>query len=166
VVKIHDHGFTDNYGYIAIAFFGRGDLAQMIRYGVTPGNVMFRGDGGMALVDGLSKRIEQDSSLTETGMVMGTPYCMSPEQTKGKDADARTDLHGAGVTFFEMLTGERPFNGSNIPSLLYAIRTEPVPPLPEKLACYQPMLERLLAKNPGERFQSADELISDLSTFL
>jgi len=195
VVRIYDRGTTNSYGYIAMEFFGRGDLAQRIRQGVSPedavlymhniacgldaihrlgivhrdlkaGNVMFRGDGSMALVDfGISKRVGMDLSLTKTGSIMGTPYCMSPEQTEGEEAGPRTDLYAAGVLFYEMLTGKRPFNGPNLPALLYAIQTERVPTLPRHLAHFQPLLEKLLEKKPERRFQSAGELIEALSAF-
>jgi CheY-like chemotaxis protein len=189
VVKIFDHGTTNSYGYIAMEFFGRGDLAQRMtqsvsaddavlylhnialgldaihRHGIVhrdlkPGNIMFRGDGSMALVDfGLSKRIGTDLTLTETGVILGTPYCMSPEQTHGLVADHRADLYAAGVMFYEMLTGERPFTALSLPSLLQAIQTEPAPKLPPELQRYQPVLDRLLDKDPDKRYQSAGELI-------
>ncbi len=189
VVKIHDHGATNSYGYIAMEFFGRGDLAQRMACGVQPddallylehiayglaavhergivhrdlkpANVMFRGDGSMALVDfGLSKRPGVDTTLTATGEILGTPYCMSPEQTEGREADARSDLYAAGVIFYQMLTGRRPFVAANLPALLLAIQNEPAPPLPPDLACYQPLVDRLLAKRPEDRFRSAWELV-------
>jgi serine/threonine protein kinase len=196
VVRIYEHGTTNSFGYIAMEFFGRGDLAQRIAHGVSPedavlylhnvtsgleaihrlgivhrdlkpGNVMFRADDSMALVDfGLSKRVGMDVSLTQTGAIMGTPYCMSPEQTEGHEAGPRSDIYAAGVLFYQMLTGERPFTGRNLPALLHAIQTAPVPTLPVALARYQPVLDRLLAKNPEDRYQSAAELNAALDRFL
>lgn len=193
VVKVYDHGTTNSYGYIAMEFFGRGDLAQVIEQGMSPedaviylhniacgleaihaegivhrdlkpGNIMLRGDGSMAIADfGLSKRIGGlDSSLTQTGVILGTPYCMSPEQTAGLDADHRSDLYAAGVMFYEMLMGERPFTGPNLPGLLLAIQRAPIPRLPESMAKYQPVVDRLLAKNPDDRYQTAAGLVSEL----
>ncbi len=196
VVKIYDHGFTNSYGYIAMEFFGRGDLAQRMDQGVSPedallylhniacgldaihglgivhrdlkpANVMFRGDGSMALVDfGLSKRVDAGLSLTQTGMILGTPYCMSPEQTEGREADHRADLYAAGVMFYQMLTGCRPFTGANLPQLLLAIQRTPVPPLQGALAAYQGLLDKLMAKKPEDRYQSAGALIAAVSPFL
>ncbi len=196
VVKVYDHGHTNSYGYIAMEFFGRGDLQQRMAQGVSPedavlylhniacgleaihgvgivhrdlkaGNVMFRGDGSMALVDfGLSKRVDTDMTLTETGAIMGTPYCMSPEQTAGRKLDARSDLYSAGVLFYEMLTGSRPYTGKNLPQLLLQIQTAPIPQLPPPLGRFQVVVGRLLAKDPEDRYQSAGALIEALEPLL
>ena len=196
VVKVFDHGSTNSYGYIAMEFFGWGDLAQHMARGVAPedavlylhniacglqaihaldivhrdlkpGNIMFRGDGSMALTDfGLSKRLDVDMSLTRTGVILGTPYYMSPEQAAGEEPDKRTDLYAAGVIFYEMLTGTRPFSGGSVPELLLAIQRAPVPRLEPSLARYQEVVERLLAKDRADRYQDAGALITALAPML
>jgi len=193
VVRVYDHGVTDGHGYIAMEFFGRGDLAQRMKQGVSPddallylhniacgleaihgvgivhrdlkpGNVMFRGDGSMALADfGLAKHMGQDLGLTATGVILGTPYCMSPEQTMGQVADHRADLFAAGVLFYEMLTGIRPFVAPNLPNLLLAIQRDAPAPLPAGLERFQPVIDKLLEKQPEDRYQSATELIAALA---
>jgi DNA-binding NarL/FixJ family response regulator len=192
VATVFDHGSSEGLDFIAMEFFDRGNLAQRIARGVCPreavlhlhdiacgleevhrkgivhrdlkpANIMFRSDGSMALADfGIAKATDSDLSLTASGMVLGTPYCMSPEQTEGCDADTRSDLYAAGVLYYEMLTGRPPFDGPTLRALLLAIRSEPVPRLGSSLAPHQPVLDRLLAKDPGDRFQSAGELVDAL----
>ncbi|MCP5150327.1 MAG: serine/threonine protein kinase [Ectothiorhodospiraceae bacterium] len=189
VVRIHDHGFTNRYGFIAMEFFSRGDLKQQIELGMSaedaavclvniarglaavhaagivhrdlkPANVMFRSDGSLAIADfGVSKRLDVSSDLTATGGIIGTPHYMCPEQGRGVEADARSDLYGAGVIFHEMLTGRRPFTGRSISAVIYQHLTAPVPELPPALAIYQPVLDRLLAKEPDDRYQTAEAVI-------
>ena len=83
---------------------------------------------------GVSQWEGADLSLTPTGTIIGTPYCMSPEQTVGGAVDQRADLYAAGVIFYQMLTGKRPFTARNLPALLLAIHSDPVPPLPAGVA--------------------------------
>ena len=121
---------------------------------------------------GISKISEVDSTdvqLTSTGMVMGTPNYLSPEQAKGaKDLDHRVDIYALGVIFYEMLTGELPFAGANVLELAYKhISEKPVPPsrkrpdldIPREL---DEIVLRCLAKNPDDRFQDAPAFIEAL----
>jgi serine/threonine protein kinase len=193
VGKVFDHGVSDSYGCIAMEFFGRGDLAQRMnqvisaddavlflhniacgldaihRAGVVhrdlkPGKIMFRSDGSMALLDfGVSQGEGADLSLTPTGAIIGTPYCMSPEQTVGGAVDLRVDLYAAGVIFYQMLTGKRAFTARNLPALLLVIHSDPIPRLPAELQAYQPVTERLSAKKREERYHNAGELIAALA---
>ncbi|MGH8269479.1 MAG: serine/threonine-protein kinase, partial [Steroidobacteraceae bacterium] len=121
-----------------------------------PGNVMLREDGGIALIDfGLSKDETQRVDLTERGLIFGTPHYMSPEQGHGEATDARSDLYSLGVILYEMLTGGKPYRAESPMVLIYKHRKEPVPQLAGGLDGMQPLLERLLAKHPAERFPSA-----------
>jgi len=194
VVKIYDHGFTNNYGYIAMEFFGRGDLKQLISYGIAPqdalaylynivcgldaihginvvhrdlkpANIMFRSDGSMALADfGISKRLGSDMALTHVGSIVGTPHYMSPEQARGQPVDQRADLYSAGIIFYEMLTGEPPYSGDTVSAVLFQHLHAAIPVLEGPLVRYQPLLEKLMAKDVGDRFQNASDLLRTLST--
>jgi serine/threonine protein kinase len=109
-------------------------------------------------------------ALTQTGMIMGTPFYMAPEQIHGaKDADARSDIYAAGVIMYEMLTGSVPFQAQTFPALLYAIvhdRPTPVgtlaPRVPDALV---QIVERAMARDPQERFDSMESLIAELEAY-
>ena len=98
-----------------------------------------------------------------TGEIFGTPYYMSPEQSHGHDLDERSDLYSLGVIFYEMLTRRKPYVGPNAMAVLYMHGNAPVPTLQGELAIYQPLLDRLLAKDPVDRFGSARELMRDIA---
>ena len=192
VVRIYDHGFTDELGYMAMEFFPRGDLKQRIELGLPPGdavhclanlaygldaihrvgivhrdlkpaNVMFRADDSLALADfGISLRLASGRGVVRPGTVLGTPHYMSPEQGQGKPADVRNDLYSLGVMFYEMLTRAKPFRADSPAELVYEHINAPIPRLPAGLRRYQGLVDRLLAKRPDERFQSASDLIAAL----
>jgi serine/threonine protein kinase len=96
-------------------------------------------------------------------MIFGTPHYMSPEQGHAEPIDARSDLYSLGVMLYEMLTGEKPFRADNPMAIVYKHRKEPVPPLPTPLASLEPLLERLLAKSPADRFANAGEAAQALT---
>lgn len=195
VVRCYDHGFTPDYGYIAMEFFTRGDLKQRIEHGIPapaavnylhhiayglraihrcgiihrdlkPGNVMFRSDDSLALADfGISKRIDGSAEITRIGSVLGTPNYMSPEQALGQGACMQSDLYAAGVMLFEMLTGSKPYRADTAAGLVYQHVHAPIPRLPRSVARYQELVDRLLAKEPGDRFPDAQALIDTLYEF-
>ena len=190
VVKIYDKGFTDDYAYIAMEYFGGGSLKDVIEGGLTPrqalsllaqaaaalaeihrlgivhrdvkpANMMLRADGTMVLADfGIAKRSDGDMAKTVHGEFFGTPYYISPEQANGKPATERSDIYSLGIIFYEMLMNERPFDGNSIVELITQHVHTPVPRLPDALADYQGLLDGMLAKDPAERLQNADEVLA------
>lgn len=188
VVHIHELGVTDDYAFLVMEYFARGDLRAQMRQGplpawralryaqeiaealaaihaagilhrdLKPGNVMVRDDGSLALIDfGLAKHKGLQMEITDKGLIFGTPHYMSPEQGHGQPADARSDLYSLGVVLHEMLTGAKPFDADNPMAIIYQHAKAPLPRLPPGLGPLQPLLDRLLAKQPAERFASAGE---------
>jgi serine/threonine protein kinase len=188
VVRLVDHGFGDDFVFIAMELLEGDDLGHYLRLGLSPKqaltvlyqtalalriihhagvihrdikptNIMFRRDGTTVLVDfGFSKIVTDDPGITRQGQVLGTPQYMSPEQALGLAVDARSDLYSLGVVFYEMLMGRSLFGGEQIQALTARSKV-PLPLIPEKLRAYQMMLERLIAHRPEARFQSAEALL-------
>jgi len=127
-------------------------------------NIMFRSDGTAVLTDfGIVKDLTVDSGYTMDGTSVGTPHYMSPEQAQGSSAiDWRTDLYSLGVTFYEMITSAVPYTADSAVAVALKHIKDPVPRLPEHLARYQFIIDRLMAKRPEKRFQSAHELLDAL----
>ncbi len=130
--------------------------------------------GNIMLLPGLKSKIMDfgiarmaSSDLTKSGQFMGTPNYMSPEQIDGKTAvDGRSDLFSLGVIYYLLLTGERPFSGDSFTSISYKIvHVDPIPPRtinPAVPEAYNAILERLLAKDPNQRYSSGADLVEDL----
>jgi len=129
-----------------------------------PANVMMRADGSLVLIDFGLAITNDGTSLTKAGEVHGSPYYISPEQVDGTSGgDHRSDLYSLGIMFFEMLTGTRPFQGKSVFEIIHAHKTQPAPEMTGTHAPFQPMMQKLLAKDPNQRYQSASEALSVLS---
>jgi serine/threonine protein kinase len=122
---------------------------------IKPDNIMFDEFGQSVLTDFGIAKAASGQRLTGTGMSIGTPHYMSPEQGHGEPTDPRSDLYSLGVILYEMLTGGKPYSAESPMGLIYKHRKEPVPQLTAGLDELQPLLERLLAKRPEERFPNA-----------
>ena len=188
IVKIYDLGVGDDHAHIAMEYLDGGDLRAKIAEGIKeaeavsyfeqiasalatihdvgvlhrdlkPGNIMLRSDGTIALIDfGLAKRMRLSMEITDSGEIFGTPYYMSPEQGHGNGVDARSDVYSLGIIFFEMLTGQKPFTADTAMGIIYKHAQAPVPLLPPRFSQYQALMNMMLAKEPDNRLQGADEV--------
>ena len=194
VVRIYEYGLTHDYGFIAMEFFSRGDLKQRLerrldpeiaflymthicygldavhRIGVIhrdlkPANVMFRGDDSLAIADfGISKKLEGGKDITSVGQVLGTPTYMSPEQGEGRSLDQRSDIYSAGVILYELLTGKKPYIASSATAMIYQHMSAAIPTLPPRLGRYQHIINKAMAKDPDQRYQTAAQFIQVLES--
>jgi serine/threonine-protein kinase PpkA len=192
VVRIYDQGFAGEHPYIAMEFLPSGTLAVRIREGMTPraalriaaqiaraldaihargivhrdlkpANILFRADGRPVLVDfGLAKDLAMNSTLTGQHRLLATPRYMSPEQCLGREVDARSDLYSLGAILWEMLTGTRIYEQAGPADLMRMHVTAPPPRLPDGLVSHQLLLDKLLAKEPNDRFQSASDVCATI----
>jgi CHASE2 domain-containing sensor protein len=193
IVSIYDVGEEHDMAYIAMELLNGGDLTQfcmprhllpihqvlsiiadvaaaldyahnqgVIHRDIKPANIMLLEDGRIKVTDfGIARVV--DASKTRTGVVMGTPNYMSPEQVVGQTPDGRSDLFSLGIVLYELLTGVKPFKGDNITTITYAITHNAHTPLSESKqdipACCQEIVDKLLAKDPNERFVSGARLL-------
>ena len=137
----------------------------IIHRDIKPGNILIDKEGQPHIVDFGIARVPT-SNLTQTSAVMGTPYYMAPEQVAARKIDHRVDIFALGAIFYEMLTLEKPFSGENLTTVIYKIMNEPPHPLREFQADVppglEPIVQKVLAKDPDARYQSCRDLINDL----
>jgi len=192
IVTIFDIGTADDVVYISMEYVDGGDLrakienrlapvraldlvskiAQALAYAhkndiihrdVKPANILFHSDGTPLLSDfGIAKEQKADNELTSTGTILGSPFYMSPEQAEGLTVDGRTDIYSLGVIFYEMLTGEKPYEGDSAIKVIMKHIQSPVPTLPPQLDQFQPLLNKMMAKNREQRIATAEELVEEV----
>ncbi len=192
IITIYDIGVVQSNYFMAMEYVNGGTLKERIKQGlppaeaveilialasalgyahkrnfihrdVKPANILFREDGTPILSDfGIAKSLGAGTQMTRTGWAVGTPSYMSPEQALGKEVDSRCDLYSLGVMFHEMLTGEKPYKATDSFAVALMHVNDPIPKLPAELSAFQPMINRLMAKKPDDRFATADELIAAL----
>src|SRR5262245_40742693 len=139
----------------------------IIHRDVKPANIMITANGTVKIMDfGIAK---SGGQVTNTGQVLGTPNYMAPEQVKGRPLDGRSDLFSLGVILYEMLTGEKPFVGQNVTTIIYKIVNEtPITPRDLDVTVHpglSAIVTKALAKAPDDRYQSGAELIRDLENY-
>jgi tetratricopeptide (TPR) repeat protein len=135
---------------------------------IKPENILFREDNTVVLTDfGIAKALDtSDCNMTSTGMIVGSPHYMSPEQALAREIDTRSDIYSLGVVFYEVLVGKPLYDANS--SVAAAIKhiSEPIPKLPDTFSYLQPLLEKMVAKAPEDRFQSAIEVARALEPYL
>ena len=196
IVNIYDIGCHNNTYYMAMEYVDGGSLTDRLKsplgaqealtiirsiagalgyaheHGfvhrdIKPANILFREGGEATLTDfGIAKALESDKQLTQMGYAIGTPEYMSPEQARAAKLDGRSDLYSLGIVLYELLTGKRPFSSDDAFATALMHLNQPAPPLPEHLSVYQPIVDRLLAKNPDERYADARQLIQALDNVM
>jgi len=196
IVTIFDAGEEHDLAYIAMEFLNGSDLSPFTKTGkllskaavlkiigkvaealnyahakgvihrdIKPANIMLLKNKTIKVTDFGIARITA-SSKTKTGVVLGTPSYMSPEQLSGKHVDGRSDLFSLGVMLYEMLTGTRPFRGDSMATLMFQIANEPhpdirehCPELPESLS---KLIDQLLSKDPRTRIATGNDLVKGI----
>ncbi len=142
---------------------------NVIHRDIKPANLMLTPDDTVKVTDFGTAKILQFGTVQQTAHVMGTPSYMSPEQVKGRAVDGRSDIFSLGVMLYEMVTGEKPFPGQNITTVIYKIvNEEPVPPRqinPSIHPGISAVVMRALAKEPDQRYQNCREMLEDLRNY-
>ncbi len=193
IVRIYEQAFSDDIAYIGMEYFPGGDLRRQIVRGLSewealgfikqvaaalqevhvhnivhrdlkPDNVMLRDDRSVAIVDfGIAKRVRQSLSTTRHGLVVGTPYYLSPEQARGNEVDTRSDIYSLGVLTYECLTGQKPYQTETVEELMAQHMHAAVPTLRDGLERYQPLLDKMMAKDADARFSHVVDVIQAIS---
>ncbi|MCB1809417.1 MAG: serine/threonine protein kinase, partial [Candidatus Competibacteraceae bacterium] len=186
IIKVFDTGVHNDLYYLAMEYFPAGTLKQRIDNGLEPATsiriiravlealryahgqglihrdiksqniLLYENDTPVVTDFGIVKIVGEKTMLTVTGLSVGSPLYMSPEQIKGAHTvDERSDLYSVGILFYEMLTGRVPFDAEETFAVAFKHIHDPLPILPADLAAFQPFIAGLLAKEPANRFANA-----------
>jgi serine/threonine-protein kinase len=141
---------------------GYAHLQNVVHRDIKPANIMYEPESDTAKVTDFGIARVTDSSKTKTGMVLGTPSYMSPEQLAGKRVEGRSDLFSLGVMLYQMLSGSLPFQGESMAQLMFKIANEPHLDIrkvkPELPACVAAITNKALAKDPDQRYQNGEQM--------
>ncbi len=142
---------------------------NVVHRDIKPANLMYEPESKQVKLTDFGIARITDSSKTKTGMVLGTPSYMSPEQLSGKKVDGRSDLFSLGVMFYQMITGKLPFQGDSMATLMYKIANEAHievttlrPDLTKQRPCVSEIINRALVKDPNKRYQTGAEMARDI----
>jgi serine/threonine-protein kinase len=139
---------------------------HVVHRDIKPANIMYEPDSDTVKVTDFGIARITDSSKTKTGLVLGTPSFMSPEQLAGKKVDGRSDLYSLGVMLFQMLAGVLPFRGDSMSELMYKIANEEAPDIrlirPELSPALADVVALSLSKRPETRYQTGEQFAADL----
>jgi hypothetical protein len=193
IADVLDYGITDEYLYLALEYFPCGSLrdrlknpvseadalnyarqigealqvlhtAHVVHRDLKPSNLMLTNDNRVILIDFGSACTQVEAvDMSRSDLCTGTPYYVCPEQIDDRDPDGRGDLYSLGVVLFEMLAGKLPYVGNTLSEIFAGHRSAAVPRLPARVARYQPLIDRLLAKSPADRYATAAAFLIDLN---
>jgi len=193
IADVLDYGITDDYSYLALEYFPCGSLrdrlknpvseadalnyarqigealqvlhaAHVVHRDLKPSNLMLTDDNRVILIDFGSACTQVEAvDMSRSDLCTGTPYYVCPEQIDNRDPDGRGDLYSLGVVLFEMLAGKLPYVGNTLGDIFAGHRSAAIPRLPERVARYQPLIDRLLAKAPADRYATAAAFLLDLN---
>ncbi len=132
---------------------------------IKPGNIMFRDPDTPLITDfGIAKQTDAiDNDLTATGLFLGSPNYVSPEQADGIEIDGRADIYSLGCMFYEMLSGKKPYAAATVFDVIIQHKQAPVPVFEEGLEEFQPLLNKMMAKNREQRFEDAATMVESIN---
>jgi serine/threonine protein kinase len=192
ILQIYDVNAFDVYNFITMELLSGGDLGDLIygampqktiyqimeqmtkaldyafskgyvHRDIKPSNIMLRSPVEYVLADfGIARAARSETQMTQTGLMVGTPSYMSPEQAKGLDLDGRSDLYSLAVLFYEMMTKKVPYKADSPVTTAVMHLTQAIPTLPEDLSMYQAFIDKAMAKSADDRYQTGREMYAAL----